>query len=118
MELKHIVIKYWDAADAIAAFACVHMVAFLFSLLSKDASRVIATAPWLTRGLVVAFWIIYSGGICLCVHIGLKLVAKDDAVLRSAWSYALWGRLGAVLIFTSIVLLALARKPIKDDWTT
>src|SRR5579859_3720366 len=96
MDINHLAMKYWDAADGITAFACVHMVAFLLSLLSENARATVAAAPWITRGSVVFFWLLYCAGICLAVYAALNLLGHVDTKVMAAWQYALWGRLCAV----------------------
>jgi hypothetical protein len=105
--MSELLIKYWEAADGIAAFACVQNVAFLLALLSPDALATIRAAPWATRGSVLMFWLIYSAGVTVCIETALNLGGISDGVERNAWNYALYGRLAAIAIFSLVTLGAL-----------
>jgi hypothetical protein len=99
--------KYWDAADGIAAFACVQNTAFLLALLNTDARNSVRAARWASRGSILLFWVVYCVGETACVKTALHLGDVSGTKLLDAWNDALIGRLTAITIFSAIALLAL-----------
>jgi hypothetical protein len=108
MTQDELAIKFWEAADGITAFACAHTVAFLLSLLSKEAQEIAFKRKWITRGSVIVFWLIYCSGICFAVQAGMELANGSE---HHAWAVARTGRLAAVSGFSLIAFLTLFTAP-------
>ena len=104
MEHLNLADKLWDMANYVTGFAVAQVIATSFAIGKKELKALSgALAHWLAFGVTLIFTTFYISAIVWCGHRGLKLNADHPEILYCATG----GRIGAVLLFTFVLMIAL-----------
>jgi len=96
--------KLWDMANILTGFAVAQSLATIFALAKHELLALKGRAAhWMAFFTTLVFTVFYIAAIVWCGYRGSHL----DSVQPEVWCQTTWGRVGAVVLFTSILLLTL-----------
>ena len=105
--MSHMENHLWNLANVITGFAVVQSLAFLYALGTTEFMEAVRSplALWTIAVATVVASAVYC---CAIYWVSLKgALLADDERTKEIWTSVTWGRLGAICLFNSVVLVVM-----------